>query len=107
MQISIFFLKYMRHFADDSDFMCFLSLKMMKIVEALENKGFRVPLTNEEIQLRDKLFAMARQVFCFFIISTIDFFCCTLKPVINIIYNFHASFGFLLVMLCCSGEAFR
>lgn len=41
------------------------SLKMMKIVEALENKGFRVPLTNEEVQLRDKLLTMAKRVFPF------------------------------------------
>ncbi|KAF3334389.1 Nuclear pore complex protein NUP54 [Carex littledalei] len=37
-------------------------LKMMKIVEALENKGFRVPLTNEEAQLHDKLLAMAKRI---------------------------------------------
>jgi hypothetical protein len=65
--------------------LCFLSsLKMMKIVEVLENKGFRVPLTNEEIQLRDKLLAMARRVFCYY------YFFCFMKPVIIINYNFHA-----------------
>ncbi|KAJ3701561.1 hypothetical protein LUZ61_005266 [Rhynchospora tenuis] len=37
-------------------------LKMMKIVEALENKGFRMPLTNEEVQLRDKLVAMPKRI---------------------------------------------
>ncbi|KAJ4752027.1 Nuclear pore complex protein Nup54 [Rhynchospora pubera] len=37
-------------------------LKIMKIVEALENKGFRMPLTNEEVQLRDKLVAMAKRI---------------------------------------------
>lgn len=80
----------MRNYANGSDF-CFFPLKMMKIVEALENKGFRVPLTNEEAQLRDKLLAMARRVFHFYLIIPTFFF--HQEPIIN--YNFpHFSFFF-------------
>ncbi|KAJ3671891.1 hypothetical protein LUZ60_007970 [Juncus effusus] len=37
-------------------------LKIMRIIETLENKGLRMPLTNEEVQLRDKLLSMAKQI---------------------------------------------
>lgn len=41
--------------------------KVMRIVEALEGKGFRVPLTKAEVELAEKLATLARQVTWFFI----------------------------------------
>lgn len=34
----------------------------MRIVEALESKGIRVPLTKGEVELSEKLYAILRQV---------------------------------------------
>lgn len=45
--------------------------KVMRIVEALEGKGFRVPLTKAEVELAEKLATIARQVTCFLICSSL------------------------------------
>jgi len=37
-------------------------LRIMRIVEALENRGFRVPLTKEEADLYEKLVAIIKQI---------------------------------------------
>lgn len=37
-------------------------LKVMRIVEALEGKGFRLPLMKGEVELAEKLAAITRQV---------------------------------------------
>ncbi|KAM0934901.1 putative nucleoporin nucleoporin alpha-helical domain-containing protein [Dioscorea sansibarensis] len=37
-------------------------LRMMRLVEALEGKGFRVPLTKAEVELAEKLSTIARQL---------------------------------------------
>ncbi|KAG8080915.1 hypothetical protein GUJ93_ZPchr0007g3366 [Zizania palustris] len=37
-------------------------LRIMRIVEALENRGYRVPLTTEEANLYEQLVAIAKQV---------------------------------------------
>ncbi|RWR74549.1 nuclear pore complex protein NUP54 [Cinnamomum micranthum f. kanehirae] len=46
-------------------------LRVMRIVEALEGKGFRVPLTKAEVELAEKLATIARQVTCFLICSSL------------------------------------
>lgn len=57
---------------------------MMRIVEALEGKGFRVPLTKAEVELAEKLATIARQVsqftlcflgFMIFTALSIPFYC--------------------------------
>lgn len=39
-----------------------LLIKIMRIVEALENRGFRVPLMKEEADLYERLVAIIKQV---------------------------------------------
>lgn len=36
--------------------------KIMRIVEALENRGYRIPLTKEEADLYERLAVIAKQV---------------------------------------------
>lgn len=36
--------------------------KIMRIVEALENQGYRIPLTKEEADLYERLAVIAKQV---------------------------------------------
>lgn len=44
--------------------------KMMRIVEALEGKGYRLPLMKGEAELAEKLAAITRQVMFFFLLSS-------------------------------------
>lgn len=45
-----------------STFSCGHGIKVMRIVEALEGKGFRLPLSKGEVELAEKLAAITRQV---------------------------------------------
>jgi hypothetical protein len=52
--------------------------KIMRIVEALENRGFHVPLTKEEADLYERLVAIIKQVLIFLyppIISVFGWLC--------------------------------
>lgn len=53
-----------------------LLIKIMRIVEALENRGFRVPLMKEEADLYERLVAIIKQVSsftCLLVLHLVDY----------------------------------